>query len=37
MKTVTPSRHEAIDHYELTVHNWLISQLRRLGIPGPLT
>ena len=33
--TVTPSRREAIDH-ELTVHNWRVAQLGRLGIPGPL-
>jgi hypothetical protein len=34
--TMTASRHEAIDHDELTVHTWRASQLRRLGIPGPL-
>ena len=33
--TVTPSRREAIDH-ELTVRNWRVAQLGRLGIPGPL-
>ena len=28
--------HEAIDHDESPVHNWRVSQLKRLGIPGPL-
>jgi hypothetical protein len=28
--------HEAIDHDEQSVHNWRVSQLKRLGIPGPL-
>jgi hypothetical protein len=25
-----------IDHDELQVHNWRVSQLKRLGIPGSL-
>jgi hypothetical protein len=25
-----------IDHDESLVHNWRVSQLKRLGIPGPL-
>ena len=25
-----------IDHDELQVHNWRVSQLKRLGIPGAL-
>ena len=25
-----------IDHGESLVHNWRVSQLKRLGIPGPL-
>jgi hypothetical protein len=29
-------RHEAIDHDELPVRTWRVSQLRRCGIPGPL-
>ena len=28
--------HDAIDHDELLVHNWRVSQLTRLGIPGAL-
>jgi hypothetical protein len=28
--------HDAIDHDESPVHNWRVSQLTRLGIPGPL-
>ena len=28
--------HEAIDHEESLVHEWRVTQLRRLGIPGPL-
>jgi hypothetical protein len=27
---------DVIDHDESLVHNWRVSQLRRLGIPGPL-
>jgi hypothetical protein len=27
---------EAVDHDELLVHRWRVSQLKRLGIPGPL-
>jgi hypothetical protein len=26
----------AIDHDDLVVHKWRVSQLTRLGIPGPL-
>lgn len=29
-------RHEAIDRDELIVHEWRVTQLRRLGIPGLL-
>jgi hypothetical protein len=28
--------HEAIDHDEWLVHNWRVSQLKRLGISGTL-
>ncbi len=28
--------HEAIDHDESHVHRWRVSQLKRLGITGPL-
>jgi hypothetical protein len=28
--------HSAGRHDELLVHNWRVSQLTRLGIPGPL-
>jgi hypothetical protein len=28
--------HDAIDHDELLVHNWRVSQLERLGIPETL-
>ena len=28
--------HEAIDHDQPFVHNWRVSQLKRLGIHGPL-
>jgi hypothetical protein len=27
---------DATDHDELRVHNWRVSQLKRLGIPGSL-
>jgi hypothetical protein len=30
----TITRHEAIDHDELPVRNWRVSQLKRCGIPG---
>jgi hypothetical protein len=29
-------RHEAIDDDEILVHEWRVTQLTRLGIPGPL-
>ena len=29
-------RHEAIDHDDLLGHEWRVTQLTRLGIPGPL-
>lgn len=32
----TITRHEALDHDELAVHNWRVSQLKRLGIPESL-
>ena len=28
--------HEVIAHYEYPVHQWRVTQLKRLGIPGPL-
>jgi hypothetical protein len=28
--------HERIGHDDLLVHNWRVSQLTRLGVPGPL-
>jgi hypothetical protein len=28
--------HDAIDHDEPSVHNWRVSQLKRLGVPGVL-
>jgi len=28
--------HEGIGHDNLVVHDWRVSQLTRLGIPGPL-
>ena len=28
--------HDAIDHDKSSVHHWRVSQLRRLGMPGPL-
>ena len=30
------TRHEAIHHEEMLVHDWRVSQLKRLGIPPPL-
>jgi hypothetical protein len=33
---LAPIRHEVIDNDELLVHNWRVTQLQRLGIPGPL-
>ena len=35
MKPLTTGR-EAIDHEYSLVYNWRVSQLTRLGIPGPL-
>jgi hypothetical protein len=32
----TINSHEGIGHDDLLVHNWRVSQLARLGIPGPL-
>ena len=32
----TATGHETIDHSDLHVHRWRVSQLTRLGIPGPL-
>ncbi len=32
----TATGHDAIDHDESSVHHWRVSQLRRLGVPGPL-
>ena len=32
----TSGGHEAIDHAEVNVHRWRVSQLKRFGIPGPL-
>ena len=29
-------RHEAIEDDELLVHEWRVTQLTRLGIPGPM-
>jgi hypothetical protein len=34
--TLAITRHEAIDDDELLVHKWRVTQLKRLGIPGPL-
>ena len=28
--------HDVISHDESFVHNWRVSQLERLGLPGPL-
>jgi hypothetical protein len=35
MKPPTTSQ-QAIDHDRSLVHNWRVSQLERLGVPGPL-
>jgi hypothetical protein len=32
----TRPRHEAIDHDDLLVHEWRVTQLTRLGIPWSL-
>ncbi len=32
----TITAHEGIGHDDLLVHDWRVSQLKRLGIPGPL-
>jgi hypothetical protein len=29
-------RHEAIDEEDFRVHEWRVTQLKRLGLPGPL-
>ena len=34
--TLAITRHEAIDDDELLVHEWRVTQLKRLGIPDPL-
>ena len=38
MKEPAPARpgHEAIDHGDLLVHEWRVTQLTRLGIPWSL-
>ncbi len=28
--------HDVLDHDESAMHHWRVSQLKRLGIPGPL-
>ena len=33
---LTVAHHEAIDRDELLVRDWRVTQLKRLGIPGPL-
>jgi hypothetical protein len=33
---LTRPRHEAIDHADLLVHEWRVTQLTRLGIPQSL-
>jgi hypothetical protein len=35
-RIATVNRYEIIDHNELPVYKWRVSQLMRLGIPGPL-
>ena len=35
-RTGTILRHEAIDDDEVLVHEWRVTQLTRLGIPGPM-
>jgi hypothetical protein len=30
------THHDAIDHDDSLVHNWRVSQLTRLGVPGPM-
>jgi hypothetical protein len=32
----TLTRHEAVSHEDLLVHNWRVSRLVSLGIPEPL-
>jgi hypothetical protein len=32
----TSTFHEGIDHDDLLVHDWRVSQLTRLGLPRPL-
>ena len=32
----TRTAHEGIGHDDVLVHDWRVSQLTRLGIPGPL-
>ena len=34
--TVIADRHESIDHDELSVHGWRVSQLRGFGVPVAL-
>ena len=34
--TMTDGRPESIDHDELSAHNWRVSRLRGLGVPGAL-
>jgi hypothetical protein len=31
-----PADYAAVDHDDLIVHNWRVSQLTRLGVPGAL-
>jgi len=34
--TLAATRHEAIDDDHVLVHEWRVTQLKRLGIPGTL-
>jgi hypothetical protein len=36
MEQTKAIRHEAIDDDEILVHEWRVTQLTRLGIPGPM-
>ena len=35
-RTPTVAGHEAIDHDHSLVHNWRVSRLKGLGVPGTL-
>ena len=36
MKPAPAAPHEAVNHDEHSVHEWRVTQLKRLGVPAPM-